>query len=673
MIHIKYLTNLIKKNEEWILEQILSKAQYFNHTIYSSLINHSWRLTIQDFRQLITQSEDSLFSLAENKTISTIDNNIFQSLAENEAKKCFERGITPQVFLAFLKIIRQILKKLVASSRISSNEKIWSEDFLDKCLDDFEIAFVGSSTELQSENLKVKQLEKRFGIKQFKSLFDNFSLPIMIINPLYKITKHNKAAEKAFPLLFSGKTSNLNGTIRLEKNESLHSKIDTFQISSEKQTTFETRVNYNNKENFYLVNLQKLGVNNEIAALFINLTKWKQLENNLKTAKQKAEDSNRLKTAFLANMSHEIRTPMNAIVGFTELLYMSNPTKSEKDEYLGLIKKSSNDLLNIIEDVIDVAKIESKQLKIHPKNIKLSELVNDLKKIYQDVLYKNEKSDVRISIYIPEGEENIQIHSDSKRLKQVLSNLVNNAIKFTDCGQIEIGYKLSENKNIYFFVKDSGIGIPYKMQHSVFERFVQVEESIEKNTTGTGLGLTISRNIIQLMGGDIFVTSTPKKGTIFYFYLPYFKPVNESKDKKNLEKKELNFSFGNYCVLVAEDDDTNYFYLRESLKSTGLEIIRAKTGLEAINHVENMNKIDLILMDIKMPEVSGIEAASYISYIKPDIPIIALTAFAMDNDKQTCLDAGCSDYISKPLKINVLLDTIKRNLEKSKRISAKHA
>ncbi len=672
MIHIKYLSNLINKNEEWILSQIRSKAISFNHTIYYSFLNYSWRMTIQGFSQLLAQSEDSLLSLTKYDSISTIDNNIFQYLGECEAKKCFECGITSQVFLSFLKVIRQILKQVVSGSRVSSKDKIWLINFLNKCLDNFEVAFIGSSMKILSKNLQNKQQEKRSGLKQFKNLFDNLFMPIMIINSLHKIIQHNKAAEKAFPFLFYGKASNLNGTIRFDENESLHTKIDKFQISDNKHASFETKVLYNNSKEYYLVSLQKMGSSNDVVALFINLTKWKQLENNLRTAKQKAEDSNQLKTAFLANMSHEIRTPMNAIVGFTELLHMSNPSKREKDEYLCLIKNSSNDLLNIIEDVIDVAKIESKQLKIHLKNIKLADLVNDLKKIYEEVLYKNDKSDVKMSIYIPDGEENLQIQSDSKRLRQVFTNLINNAIKFTDRGQIEIGYKLSENKNIYFFVKDSGIGIPYKMQDSVFERFVQVEESIEKNTSGTGLGLTISKNIVKLMGGNIFVASTPQKGTIFYFHLPYILGVKESEAPIEHKKSANMYSFNNCSLLVAEDDDTNYFYLRESLKRTGLEISRAKTGLEAINHVENTNKIDLILMDIKMPEVSGIEAARYISYIRPDIPIIAQTAFAMDTDKQTCLDAGCSDYISKPIKLDTLLKTIQKNLDKKKEVLAKH-
>jgi CheY-like chemotaxis protein len=309
-------------------------------------------------------------------------------------------------------------------------------------------------------------------------------------------------------------------------------------------------------------------------------------------------------------------------------------------------------------------------LKFIPKNIVLSDLLDELKLIYNDILIKQGKhEDIKIKIYIPENERQLQIKVDPKRLKQVFSNLINNAIKFTEIGTIEFGYKLSENKNMLFFVKDTGLGIPYNMQKRIFEQFIQVEDVIERNSSGTGLGLTISRNIVQLQGGNLWLTSSPGKGSNFFFYLPYRKPVDVAEKEKSLENqrgKSVKSGLSDYVMIIAEDDDTNYFFLKESLKKTKIKTIRAKTGLEAINLVENTDKIDIILMDIKMPEVSGLEATRYIKHIRPDIPIVAQTAFAMDNDKQSCLEAGCSDYISKPLKTSILLDVIYKNIKKSK-------
>jgi signal transduction histidine kinase/CheY-like chemotaxis protein len=675
MFHINLLASLIQKNEEWIFSQILNNARSFNHTIYTTVINYSWKQSLYNFRQLLIQNSDFLKKPIDQGIFTQVENNVFQSIAMEEAQKCYERGINSQVYLAVIKSIRDIIRKLIANARISENEKLTTSNLLYQCFDHFEIAYIGCSQEIQLPKDATPEKIILPGTKQYKAIFESLSVPIMVIDPFLRIDNYNKAAAKAFPFLFMGKIKSLNGTIRLEGEESLYSKIDNFQISDAQELYFETKLFYNNKECFYLIGMQKIKHSNFIAVTFFELTKWKQLEKNLSYSKQKAENSDRMKTSFLANMSHEIRTPMNAIVGFAELLSISNPTKEEKTEYLNLIKKSSNDLLNIIEDVIDVAKIESKQLNFVPKDIHLKEIFDDLLQLYSETLEKNNKKDVKIIPVIPEKEQQLKIKVDPKRLKQVLSNLISNAIKFTEKGTIEIGYKLSENKNIYFFVKDPGVGIPYHMQKKVFERFVQVEEMIEKNTTGTGLGLTISKNIVQLMGGNIWLTSTPGKGTIFFFYLPYIMSSDEKttlKPESDLHITDTLPGFSGYVMLIAEDDDTNYFYLRESLKKTGIKILRAKTGMEAINVVENTDNIDIILMDIKMPGVNGIEATRYIKHIKPEIPIIAQTAFAMDNDKQTCIEAGCSDYISKPLKIKTLLNVIYKYIKQTKKTLNHH-
>lgn len=668
MFQIKYLTELIARNEEWILARILKSAQEFNHTIYSSLINHSWRQTISDFTQVMMQSGESCMN-QNSGSYSMFDENVFQSFAKDEASRCYERGITPQVYIALLKIVKYILKELVKNSRIPLSEKPDYDTVLDRCIDRFEIAFIGCSTEIQAEErfLEVKH-HKRNDIKRFKNVFEYLPVPIMLVDTFHRVTEHNKYAEKAFPFLFTAKKISLNGTIRFDESDTLHSRIDNFFISQEDELTFETPLTYNNKTGYYLITLRKMNMLDQVVVSFIDLTKWQQLEKNLEKSKQKAENSDQLKTAFLANMSHEIRTPMNAIVGFAELLTMTNPSQEERTEYLSLIKKSSNDLLNIIEDVIDVAKIESKQLTIIPKNISVIQLYNDLKALYSELIYKSGKTNLKLVMRIPDKEEKLMLRTDPKRLKQILSNLLGNAVKFTESGQIEFGYKLAENKIVYFYVKDTGIGIPGDMQKRIFDRFVQVDEGFNKNTNGTGLGLSISKSLVQLLGGNIWVSSKEGKGSNFYFYLPYIAVTDYVYDtaKTETEAQDTTVRFDNRSLLIAEDEDTNFFYLKEALKNTGLEIIRAKNGLEAINFAEGEKKIDLILMDIKMPEVNGIEASRYISHIRPEIPIIAQTAFAMDNDKKTCLEAGCVDYISKPIKRDRLIKLIQQHLLKNK-------
>ncbi|MCG8701841.1 MAG: ATP-binding protein, partial [Bacteroidales bacterium] len=332
----------------------------------------------------------------------------------------------------------------------------------------------------------------------------------------------------------------------------------------------------------------------------------------------------------------------------------------------GLIRKSGKDLLNIIEDIIDIAKIEAKQLKIKKKPTKPSELFHDLYKVYHEQLVRSGIDQIELRLNTNNTDKNIQFHTDTERLKQVISNLLNNAIKFTDKGFIEFGYKL-ENKNfILFYVKDTGIGIPKNMQSRIFDRFVQVDDSTERNNGGTGLGLTISMNIIKLLGGLIQIQSEPGKGSNFYFQLPLEKmEQNENSIPVKLTKNSLKIpDLTNHTILIAEDEQSNYYYLHEILKATNANLIWAKNGLEAINLAEQDSTIELILMDIKMPEINGLEAAKYISNIRPRLPIIAQTANAMDNDMATCLKAGCVDYISKPINRTKLFCLIQRHLKK---------
>jgi signal transduction histidine kinase/ActR/RegA family two-component response regulator len=625
---------------------------------------------IGNFRQLLVQSKNFFKENPDSSSFILIENNVFQSIAKEEATKCFEKGIPIQAYLAMLKSIREIIHDILLQETVNVETLNFTTNILNKSFDHFELAFVECSANLQNQQQNVNDDQIIPSSKLFESIFDNISIPIMLIDPMLKITKYNQAAKNAFPFLFSGKPRSLNGTILFDENNSLFTEIEEFQLSGSESKIFSTNIRYNSNIGYYQVSIQKLKNSNDAIVVFFDLTHWKQLEKNLENSKQKAQNADRLKTTFLANMSHEIRTPMNAIIGFAELLSISNPSKEEKKEYLNLINRSSTDLLRIIEDVIDIAKIESKQLKFIPKTIVLSDLLDELKLIYKDFLVKQGKhEDIKIKMHIPEDEKHLEIEIDPKRLKQVFSNLINNAIKFTEIGTIEFGYKLSENKNILFFVKDTGIGIPFNMQKKIFEQFVQVEDVIERNTSGTGLGLTISRNIIQLQGGNLWLTSTPGKGSNFFFYLPYRKPADEKKNTNITNSKQSTTTksgLSDYVMIIAEDDDTNYFYLKESLKKTKIKIIRAKTGLEAISIVENTDKIDIILMDIKMPEVNGLEATRYIKHIRPDIPVIAQTAFAMDNDKQSCLEAGCSDYMCKPLKSSKLLDVIYKNIKKSK-------
>ena len=384
---------------------------------------------------------------------------------------------------------------------------------------------------------------------------------------------------------------------------------------------------------------------------------------DLEIAKEKAEQSDKLKSAFLANMSHEIRTPMNAIIGFSNLLNDNNIVKEDKDELVSHIIHNSNTLLHLIDDIIDIAKIEAGQLEINKKNCQINKILNELFETFSEKKKLLHHKDLNL-VFKP-GIENINFttYTDPIRIQQILINLIDNALKFTETGKIEIGYTLkeeNEDSTIQFFVKDTGIGLTEEQQGQIFSRFTKFENDKKKLYRGAGLGLAICKNISNLLGGDVWVESEPKQGSTFYFTIPYLK-VSENGIILKENQKENIYNWADKSILVAEDEESNFRFLEMVLSKTNVTLVRAKDGIEAIEKFQKKN-IDLILMDIKMPNMDGIEATRRIRKIDEDIIIIAQTAFAMENDEKMSVKAGCNDYIAKPIRKSKLLKLINKYL-----------
>jgi PAS domain S-box-containing protein len=377
----------------------------------------------------------------------------------------------------------------------------------------------------------------------------------------------------------------------------------------------------------------------------------------LKISKEKAEESDRLKTSFLTNMSHEIRTPMNAIVGFSTMLRDEHINSNERNTLISEITTHTYSLLYLIDNILEIARLDTNQFIIKKERFFPNEILRTLFDSFEELIELNK---VQFELKIPIKE--IEIFSDKYRISQIFKNLIDNAIKFTENGKIEIGYTIERNK-IEFFVIDSGIGLSTDQQDHIFDRFTKIEDNKKKLYRGAGLGLAICKNIINLLNGSIWVESNPGKGAAFYFTVPYNTEaeITDTNSQINIPNK-FSFDWSSKTVLIAEDEESNVNYYHMILRKTNINIINAENGKQAIELNKN-NKVDLILMDIKMPIMDGLEATKIIKLEQPNIPIISVSAFSSKQDIELSKNAGCDNHISKPLQKAEMLNIINKYLE----------
>ncbi len=382
----------------------------------------------------------------------------------------------------------------------------------------------------------------------------------------------------------------------------------------------------------------------------------------LKSAKEKAEESDNLKSAFLTNLSHEIRTPMNAIMGFTELLHNKELSIEEKENYLEIINKSGAELVGIIEELVEMSKIDTNQVKVNSISVSIEEFFGDLSKSSEAIVHKNSKIKFLSNrLTLP---SNYRIFIDDTKLKQVVLNLVKNATKFTDGGIIELNYSINElQKKIEISLKDTGIGIPKDQQIVIFDRFRKIESDYTIKAGGLGLGLSIAKAYVDMMGGEIHLQSEEDIGSTFTVIIPLIKDV--SIIRTNYFEKPLNQITTNnslITILIAEDDNINFLLIDKMLKMKNYKVIRAIDGEDAVDKCKKLNNIDLILMDLKMPKMNGYQAFDKIKSFRPKLPIIAQTAFSSIEDFDKINKTGFDGYITKPLKKDALLELVEKVL-----------
>ena len=383
----------------------------------------------------------------------------------------------------------------------------------------------------------------------------------------------------------------------------------------------------------------------------------KENQKSLAIEKQRAEEADMLKSKFLANMSHEIRTPLNSIMGFTSLMANADLDEETRNNFTKIVNLSGEQLIRIIDDIIDISKIESNQLRIQKQSVNIYNNLTDIIKIAESKIESLGKKLV-IQTKIDKKQTNLFLETDEMRFRQIFTNLIDNAIKYSEKGTITVGYHFvnyNDNPALEFFVKDTGRGIPQRSLEKIFDRFAQAE-NIEFHE-GTGLGLSIVKGILDLLGGTIRVESELEKGSTFYFILPYNGKVIPRNAGNNGEAKNTSPDYSGKTIYIAEDDLASFYFLREVFRPTNAIIEHAINGKELLNLIATKQP-DLILLDMNMPVMNGFEVIQEIRKNNSELKVIAQTAYAMAEEKQKCLALGCNDYIAKPIKKQALFKLV---------------
>ncbi|MFN8258457.1 MAG: PAS domain S-box protein [Bacteroidales bacterium] len=529
---------------------------------------------------------------------------------------------------------------------------------------------IGGMVGVMTNITRLKQMEESLRDSEmfFKGITDSANDAIILADKNNKIHFWNNAAETLFGFKKEEimNKSLFQTILKVNDEDDLSDKL--WELSRKSNLSahaniLEVNVIHKNRIKFYAeFSISGIELHNKKFIIIIakNISTRKQTEQALREAKDKAEEADRLKSAFLSNMSHEIRTPMNAIVGFSQLLINSSLDEKKRQLFIEQINLNSESLLKLIEDIIYVSKIEAGKVEITESMVLLNTVLDELYTSFLEHKRRMGKDHLALNLVKSVDNVNFSILTDVQRFKQILSNLIGNALKFTETGSVTFGYEVKDKDYLLFFVKDTGLGInPAKLEY-VFDRFTKISAGKTKLYGGTGLGLSITQNLVEMLGGKIWVESTENRGSEFFFQLPY-QGVQQESSIETQDKSESNSSsLKSKVILIAEDEQMNYFFLQEALNPTGVKLIWAKNGKEAVHIVESHEKIDLVLMDMKLPIMDGYDATMLIKKLKPSLPVIAQTAYAMPDEQKKGYQAGCDFYLSKPIDPAQLIDTINK-------------
>lgn len=388
-----------------------------------------------------------------------------------------------------------------------------------------------------------------------------------------------------------------------------------------------------------------------------------QQNKELILTKRKAVESDRLKTIFLQNINHEIRTPMNAIMGFSSLLTEQFNDKECIEKYSKIIMQRCNDLLSIVNDIMDISQIETEQIHFNIEECNLNTTLVEIQILFREEQVRQKKQNINL-ILTSSTTNNKTFITDKEKLKQIAANLISNALKFTDHGEINIILKIDDHKNIILQVSDTGIGIPTSEFKNIFERFTQVEQDENRVFSGTGLGLSIVKGLTNSLSGTIHLDSELGKGSTFTITLPQNSNHNNTNSNSGSKQTKQVYNFSGKNILIVEDDEPNAQYLKEIFNKTSAKIIHTGKGEDAVQ-IALSHCIDVVLMDIRLPDISGYQATRQIRKNDQDVLIIAQTAYTSSQDKKQAFDSGCNEYLCKPIKAKKLLELVNKHLSEA--------
>ncbi|WP_372948600.1 ATP-binding protein [Mariniphaga sp.] len=545
--------------------------------------------------------------------------------------------------------LRQAAELLLSKKKEGSETSVSESDTL-KLIYELEVYQV--ELEMQNEELKRAKEKAEHAEKKYTELYDFAPSGYLTLTKEGEITDLNFSAERMLGKERSHLIKSSFGFFVTLDTRAIYNRFLQKIFKTKLKETCEVKLAAGDDSIKYLL-VNGIISNNGKKCLvtLVDITKRKQAENELIKAKEKAEEGDRLKSAFLANMSHEIRTPMNGILGFTELLKTLKLKSEEQQNYIGIIEKSGARMLSIINDIISISKIEAQQIEV---TVSYTNVNEQLEYIYHFFRLEAEQKKLHLSFKNGLPQKEAEIKTDSEKVYAVLTNLVKNALKFTQTGSIELGY-LKKDGFLEFYVKDTGPGIAEEQKKIIFERFRQGREALNRSYEGAGLGLSISKAYVEMLGGKIWVENNAANngnppGATFFFTIPAH-PVKETKHVSQVVSpaQSTKNETRKLKILIVEDDKTSEILLIKIVEGLAKTIIKTTSGVEAVEACRKNPDIDLVLMDINMPEMDGYEATREIREFNKEVIIISQTAYALTGDREKSIAAGCTDYISKPI------------------------